>query len=31
MMVAEPYIDEILPGHSLHSLENFARVLPALS
>jgi uncharacterized protein with von Willebrand factor type A (vWA) domain len=31
MMVAEPYIDEVLSGHSLHSLETFARALPALS
>jgi uncharacterized protein with von Willebrand factor type A (vWA) domain len=30
LMVAEPYIDEMLSGHSLESLENFARVLPAL-
>jgi hypothetical protein len=30
MMVAEPYIDQMLSGHSLHSLENFARALPAL-
>ena len=31
MMVAEPYVDEIMSGHSLQSLENFARALPALS
>lgn len=30
MIVAEPYIDETMSGHSLHSLENFARALPAL-
>ncbi|HEY5662802.1 MAG TPA: VWA domain-containing protein [Ilumatobacter sp.] len=30
MMVAEPYIDEMLSGHSLQSLEGFARALPAL-
>ena len=30
MMVAEPYIDKMLSGHNLNSLENFARALPAL-
>ena len=28
MMVAEPFIDEILSGHNLRSLEDFARALP---
>jgi uncharacterized protein with von Willebrand factor type A (vWA) domain len=31
MMVAEPYIDVLLSGHSLQSLEEFARLLPELS
>lgn len=30
LMVAEPYIDEMMSGHSLDSLEKFARALPAL-
>jgi uncharacterized protein len=30
MMVAEPYIDEILSGHNLRSLEEFALFLPQL-
>jgi uncharacterized protein with von Willebrand factor type A (vWA) domain len=31
MMVAEPYIDELLSGHDLASLEEFAALLPTLS
>jgi len=31
MMVAAPYIDLLLSGHSLHSLEELAAVLPELS
>ena len=30
MMVATPYIDVMLSGHSLRSLEEFAAMLPAL-
>jgi uncharacterized protein with von Willebrand factor type A (vWA) domain len=30
MMVAAPYVDVLLSGHSLRSLEEFATVLPAL-
>ena len=30
MLVAEPYIDKLLSGHNLRSLEEFARVLPEL-
>jgi uncharacterized protein with von Willebrand factor type A (vWA) domain len=30
MVVAEPYIDKLLSGHNLRSLEEFARVLPEL-
>jgi uncharacterized protein with von Willebrand factor type A (vWA) domain len=31
MMVAAPHIDVLLSGHNLHSLEEFAALLPALS
>jgi hypothetical protein len=31
MMVAEPYVDELLSGHDLASLEAFAALLPTLS
>ncbi|HEV7648993.1 MAG TPA: VWA domain-containing protein [Actinophytocola sp.] len=31
MMVAEPYVDELLSGHDLASLEKFATLLPTLS
>jgi uncharacterized protein with von Willebrand factor type A (vWA) domain len=30
MMVAEPFIDEVLSGHNLASLEEFTRILPSL-
>ena len=30
MMVAEPFVDEVMSGHDLASLEDFVRVLPAL-
>ena len=30
MMVAEPYVDELLSGHDLASLSEFARVLADL-
>jgi len=30
MMVAEPFIDEIVSGHSLKSLEEFSSTLTAL-
>jgi uncharacterized protein with von Willebrand factor type A (vWA) domain len=30
MMVAQPYVDELLPGHDLASLTRFARVLASL-
>jgi len=30
MMVAEPYVDELLSGHDLASLGEFARVLATL-
>ena len=30
MMVAEPYIDEIVSGHNLKSLEEFSTTLTAL-
>ncbi len=30
MLVAEPYIDKLLSGHNLRSLEEFARILPEL-
>ncbi len=30
MLVAEPYIDEVLSGHNLRSLEAFAATLPSL-
>jgi uncharacterized protein with von Willebrand factor type A (vWA) domain len=30
MLFAEPYIDKLLSGHNLRSLEEFARVLPEL-
>ncbi len=30
MMVAAPYVDNVLSGHSLRSLEEFAAMLPAL-
>ena len=28
--LAEPFIDEIMSGHNLRSLEEFARALPGL-
>jgi uncharacterized protein len=31
MRVAEPYVDVVLSGHDLASLEDFARLLPTLS
>jgi uncharacterized protein with von Willebrand factor type A (vWA) domain len=31
MIVAEPYVDELLSGHDLASLEEFAALLPTLS
>jgi len=31
MMVAAPYIDVLLSGHDLSSLEEFAALLPALN
>lgn len=31
MMVAEPYVDAVLSGHDLASLEDFAALLPTLS
>jgi hypothetical protein len=31
MMVAAPYVDLLLSGHDLRSLEEFAALLPALS
>ncbi|HZN72929.1 MAG TPA: VWA domain-containing protein, partial [Micromonosporaceae bacterium] len=31
MMVVAPHIDVLLSGHNLHSLEEFAALLPALS
>ncbi|HEY7595458.1 MAG TPA: VWA domain-containing protein [Actinophytocola sp.] len=31
MMVAEPYVDHVLSGHDLASLEDFAALLPTLS
>ena len=31
MMVAAPYVDEVLSGHDLHSLEELAALLPAMS
>jgi uncharacterized protein len=31
MMVAAPYIDVLLSGHNLRSLEELAATLPALS
>ena len=30
MMVAEPYVDELLSGHDLASLAEFAHVLATL-
>ena len=30
MMVAEPFIDSIVSGHNLRSLEEFARALPSI-
>ena len=30
MLVAEPYIDRLLSGHNLRSLEEFAQILPEL-
>jgi hypothetical protein len=31
MMVAEPYVDLLLSGHDLRSLEEFAERLPSLA
>jgi hypothetical protein len=31
MMVVAPYVDALLSGHNLHSLEEFAALLPELS
>jgi uncharacterized protein len=31
MMVAQPYVDALLPGHDLNSLAELARVLPELA
>jgi uncharacterized protein len=31
MTVAEPYVDHVLSGHDLASLESFAALLPTLS
>jgi uncharacterized protein len=31
MMIAAPHVDLLLSGHSLHSLEDLAAVLPELN
>jgi uncharacterized protein with von Willebrand factor type A (vWA) domain len=31
MMAAAPHVDLLLSGHDLHSLEEFAVLLPALN